>query len=33
MTEKFIDYYDAMSSPWTYLGHQQVHGACAPPRI
>ena len=21
MTEKFIDYYDSMSSPWTYLGH------------
>ncbi len=23
MAEKFIDYYDAMSSPWTYLGHQR----------
>jgi 2-hydroxychromene-2-carboxylate isomerase len=23
MTEKFIDYYDAMSSPWTYLGHRR----------
>lgn len=23
MTEKFIDYFDAMSSPWTYLGHQR----------
>ena len=21
MAEKFIDYYDSMSSPWTYLGH------------
>jgi 2-hydroxychromene-2-carboxylate isomerase len=21
MTEKIIDYYDSMSSPWTYLGH------------
>jgi len=21
MPEKFIDYYDSMSSPWTYLGH------------
>lgn len=23
MTEKFIDYYDSMSSPWTYLGHKR----------
>jgi 2-hydroxychromene-2-carboxylate isomerase len=23
MTEKFIDYYDSMSSPWTYLGHRR----------
>ena len=23
MPDKFIDYYDAMSSPWTYLGHQR----------
>ncbi len=23
MPEKFIDYFDAMSSPWTYLGHQR----------
>jgi 2-hydroxychromene-2-carboxylate isomerase len=23
MTQKFIDYYDAMSSPWTYLGHNR----------
>ena len=23
MTQKFIDYYDAMSSPWTYLGHDR----------
>jgi 2-hydroxychromene-2-carboxylate isomerase len=23
MTEKLIDYYDSMSSPWTYLGHQR----------
>ena len=23
MTEKIIDYYDSMSSPWTYLGHQR----------
>ena len=23
MTEKFIDYYDSMSSPWSYLGHQR----------
>lgn len=23
MTETFIDYYDAMSSPWTYLGHKR----------
>jgi 2-hydroxychromene-2-carboxylate isomerase len=21
MTERYIDYYDSMSSPWTYLGH------------
>lgn len=21
MAEKFVDYYDSMSSPWTYLGH------------
>ena len=21
MAETFIDYYDSMSSPWTYLGH------------
>lgn len=21
MAERFIDYYDSMSSPWTYLGH------------
>ena len=29
MPEKFIEYYDAMSSPWTYLGHKRfrVHGA------
>jgi 2-hydroxychromene-2-carboxylate isomerase len=23
MPEKFIEYYDAMSSPWTYLGHKR----------
>jgi 2-hydroxychromene-2-carboxylate isomerase len=23
MTEQFIDYYDSMSSPWTYLGHKR----------
>ena len=23
MTERTIDYYNSMSSPWTYLGHQQ----------
>lgn len=23
MTERFIDYYDSMSSPWTYLGHER----------
>jgi 2-hydroxychromene-2-carboxylate isomerase len=23
MPDRFIDYYDAMSSPWTYLGHQR----------
>lgn len=23
MTEKFVDYYDSMSSPWTYLGHKR----------
>ena len=23
MPDTFIDYYDAMSSPWTYLGHQR----------
>jgi 2-hydroxychromene-2-carboxylate isomerase len=23
MTERSIDYYDSMSSPWTYLGHQR----------
>jgi 2-hydroxychromene-2-carboxylate isomerase len=23
MPEQFIDYYDSMSSPWTYLGHQR----------
>ena len=23
MTEKIIDYYDSMSSPWTYLGHRR----------
>jgi 2-hydroxychromene-2-carboxylate isomerase len=23
MIEKYIDYYDSMSSPWTYLGHQR----------
>lgn len=23
MTEKFVDYYDSMSSPWTYLGHRR----------
>jgi 2-hydroxychromene-2-carboxylate isomerase len=23
MPDKFIDYFDAMSSPWTYLGHQR----------
>ena len=23
MAESFIDYYDAMSSPWTYLGHRR----------
>jgi 2-hydroxychromene-2-carboxylate isomerase len=23
MPEKFIDYYDSMSSPWTYLGHKR----------
>jgi 2-hydroxychromene-2-carboxylate isomerase len=23
MAEKFIDYYDSMSSPWTYLGHSR----------
>lgn len=23
VTEKFIDYFDAMSSPWTYLGHKR----------
>jgi 2-hydroxychromene-2-carboxylate isomerase len=23
MTDKFIDYYDSMSSPWTYLGHKR----------
>lgn len=23
MPEKIIDYYDSMSSPWTYLGHQR----------
>lgn len=23
MTKKLIDYYDAMSSPWTYLGHNR----------
>jgi 2-hydroxychromene-2-carboxylate isomerase len=23
MTAKFIDYYDSMSSPWTYLGHKR----------
>jgi 2-hydroxychromene-2-carboxylate isomerase len=23
MTERTIDYYDSMSSPWTYLGHQR----------
>lgn len=23
VTERFIDYFDAMSSPWTYLGHKR----------
>lgn len=23
MTDTFIDYYDSMSSPWTYLGHKR----------
>ena len=23
MADKFIDYYDSMSSPWTYLGHKR----------
>jgi 2-hydroxychromene-2-carboxylate isomerase len=26
MAEKFIDYYDSMSSPWTYLGHKRFEG-------
>jgi len=28
MTEKPIDYYDSMSSPWTYLGHLRFEDLC-----
>jgi 2-hydroxychromene-2-carboxylate isomerase len=28
MTEKSIDYYDSMSSPWTYLGHLRFMDLC-----
>ena len=28
MTEKSIDYYDSMSSPWTYLGHLRFVDLC-----
>ena len=28
MTEKTIDYYDSMSSPWTYLGHKRFEQLC-----
>ena len=28
MSEKSIDYYDSMSSPWTYLGHQRFIELC-----
>ena len=28
MTAKSIDYYDSMSSPWTYLGHLRFVDLC-----
>ena len=28
MTGKSIDYYDSMSSPWTYLGHLRFEDLC-----
>ncbi len=28
MSQKSIDYYDSMSSPWTYLGHQRFEKLC-----
>ena len=28
MTAKSIDYYDSMSSPWTYLGHLRFEELC-----
>ena len=29
MTTKFIDYFDSMSSPWTYLGHKRFEAIAA----
>lgn len=28
MSQKSIDYYDSMSSPWTYLGHRRFEKLC-----
>jgi 2-hydroxychromene-2-carboxylate isomerase len=28
MTERYIDYFDSMSSPWTYLGHKRFEDLC-----
>jgi 2-hydroxychromene-2-carboxylate isomerase len=28
MTGKSINYYDSMSSPWTYLGHLRFEHLC-----